>query len=146
MLNVEYWKEELARLRSERELFAVKNGVPCACDEIECKDCDFSRHPCGTKAIKWLYEEHGEPEIDWDNDIDWRRVPMDTEVLVKSYGSDDFSLARFAIYLPNALYKYRTFSSASSENVKREYADFTRPWEHCRLANPEDIEKYRKKV
>lgn len=86
-----------------------------------------------------LEEPEPEKEIDWDNDIDWEKVPMDTEVLVRDDLEEDWEEAFFCCSVPE---KYMIFDEGytSGEAVTATF------YNYCKLANPEDIEKYKKAI
>ena len=61
------------------------------CEGEDCNNCDFFSYngSCSDEKLKWLNSEYEESkEIDWDNDIDWNRVPVDTPVLVRDGKAD----------------------------------------------------------
>lgn len=78
-----------------------------------------------------------EQEIDWDNDIDWERVPVDTAVLIRDDLEEDWEEASFCCSVPE---KYMVFNEGytSGEAVTATF------YNYCKLANPEDVEKYKK--
>lgn len=144
MLNVERWKSRLTVIRAMGELFAVKNGIPCECSGLgtACEDCDFLEETCMAEAIQWLCEEYKGSEINWDSDIEWASVPIDTEVLIKLSEGDEWIPAYFALYMPQKMMPYVVFTGGD----KRDTSISISSWRYCRLANPEDVEKYRKKI
>ena len=94
--------------------------------------------------VSWQVVYWGEPEpepekeIDWENDIDWAKVPMDTEVLVSDCDTA-WKKRYFLRYLPDAK-RYKAFGSGNKSSKAYDICD----WAHCQLANDDDIEKYRK--
>lgn len=141
MLNVERWKNILIAIRTAGEFFAVRKGVPCECSSTECKDCDFSEETCEAETIRWLCEEYKGSEINWDKDIDWGRVPAGTPVMVSDVQECVYIKCSFAVYVPKAKRKYMTLIQRGEHGD----AEGVESWNYCRLANPEDIEKYRRK-
>ena len=94
---------------------------------------------CSDEKLKWLNSEYDEPkEIDWDNDIDWDRVPVDTPVLVRGSENEPWLKEHFAER--NDQYGTWVNGTTSFTGDRR-----TIHWKYCQLARPEDIEKYRKK-
>lgn len=65
MTNFEFYKEEIAKIVASDSSVAIVDEKPCACEEIDCEDCDFHCENCCTaELIKWLYAEHVEkPKI-----------------------------------------------------------------------------------
>lgn len=143
MLNIEKYKDEIASIGIG--VFAFDGRKTANCQEMECATCKFSPNlygMCDTKKLEWLCREYKEPEIDWDNDIDWSRVPLDTDVFVNNIGSHNIGMrSKFAIYIPMGSVQYRTFGT--DENHSNATAIYS--WRFCKLANPEDVEKYRKR-
>lgn len=100
-----------------------------------------------TAEVSWQVVYWGEPEpeqedepeiIDWDNDIDWTKVPMDTEVLVSNCDTS-WKKRYFLCYLPDTK-RYRTFGYGEASSKAYSISG----WARCQLANDEDIEKYKK--
>lgn len=143
MLNIEKYKDEIASIGIG--VFAFDGIKTANCLEMKCATCKFSPNlygMCDTKKLEWLCMEYKEPEIDWDNDIDWSRVPLDTDVLVNNIGSRNIGMrSKFAIYIPMSAIQYHTFGAY--ENHSNATAIY--PWQFCKLVNPEDVEKYRKR-
>ena len=123
--------------------FAVnkETGEVLKCENLPCRLCLFgeSGDRCGEERLKWL----DQLVVDWDKDIDWEKVPVDTPVIV--WNSDNCS--------DNCSYN-RYFSGIKDERFGA-YADGRTSWSsitgqicywyHCKLYRPEDVEKYRKK-
>lgn len=148
MLNCEKWKDTLKELASKCEPIALDlKGIPCACSEMNCGNCLFADNSTALQKCNsanlydWLCEEYKEPEIDWDNNIDWKRVPVDTEVLIRSSEGNEWRKGKFAIYMPNNPPYYGIFGN----NEERENARYLNFYYKCKLANEDDIEKYRKR-
>lgn len=143
MLNIEKYKDNIKALGITR--LALQNGEMKMCKEIECHNCDFYHDPdqmCFRSKIDWLCSEYKEPEFDWDNDIDWVRVPADTDVLVNTELEEIWYVRKFALYIPKGGVKYRTYA----EGECKEDARSVQAWEFCKLLNPVDVEKYRKNM
>lgn len=112
MLNIERYKDEIREIGIDD--FGVVNGKPVKCYSTNCGRCDFVEYvDCSDKTFNWLLEECKESrQIDWDNDIDWERVPVNTSVIVYDFVDDMSDPVRgyFAMYLPNSNRRYFTFS------------------------------------
>ena len=66
MKNREYYKDEIFKVACKRDRFAVNKitkEIDC-CLEMNCCDCLFDSYCCGSRAMKWLEEEHVEPVLD----------------------------------------------------------------------------------
>lgn len=119
--------------------FAVnkKTGEVLKCEHLSCELCLFFGGVCGENRLKWL----DQPVFDWDKDIDWEKVPVDTPVLVWNTGEE---YRRYFCEIKRAgSCIFRTFAIGKTSWTAEEvdHAD----WEHCKLYRQEDIEKYRKK-
>lgn len=140
MLNVEYWKNELIAISGGEIHIALKDGVPCKCRDIECSECGFWIGTCHKSAIEWLCKEHKGYVTDWNSDIVWEKVPLGTEVLVSLNGTE-WVRRCFVIYDYDAEEKYAAYKGTKDQIDDIEIER----WRACRLVNPGDIEKYRRK-
>lgn len=143
MLNVEKYKDEILKEGGVSH-FGVLKGMISNCMNILCSKCAFYDYDeygeCNIKKTNWLCEEYKEPEIDWNNDIDWTKVPTGTPVSVWDYGDNEEGSDRiFMCYLPNEKQKFWTFSNSQRR-------DNAIAWNHCKLVRTEDVEKYRRKT
>ena len=73
MKNKEFYKDEIFEVACKRDRFALNKTtkeIDC-CLEMNCCDClfDSSHYCCGSRAMKWLEEEHVEPVL---NDVEKR--------------------------------------------------------------------------
>lgn len=109
------------------------------CLKTNCVDCLFYNESCDEncekKRKKWL----DQPVIDWNKDIDWEKVPVDTPVIV--WSSDNCSYNRYFSGIKDGRFSAysdgRTSWSSITDNICY--------WNHCKLYRLEDVEKYRKK-
>lgn len=120
------------------EYFAVNKNTNeiNTCRKVSCAQCLFyGQGSCEIAKKKWL----DQPAIDWDKDIDWSKVPVDTPVLV--WNLEGCSYKRYFSEIKNGLFSAyadgRTSWSSTTGNICS--------WLHCKLYRPEDVEKYRKK-
>lgn len=66
MTNREKYAKEILDIVCEGNNVAVKNGVPCVCENIECRECDLSGgYSCNAKFAKWCNSEYVEPSGGW---------------------------------------------------------------------------------
>lgn len=142
MLNIDYWRNRLEYLHAERGGISIIDDVPCLCSNTRCSDCELKHGHCAN-IFDWYMKEHEEPKaIDWDKDIDWMRVPVNTTVLVRDDEDEEWRKSFFAVYIPNSGgNKYTTFGFGE----KWADASYVNFWGYCKLVNEEDIEKYRKR-
>lgn len=148
MLNIEKYNDKIKKIGLTS--VAIVNGEIRSCLDTKCGECSLGKSApskeCYDSLLDWLCEDYKEPEINWDKDIDWERVPVDTEVLVRDHEYAPLVCKNFAIYMPFTIMKYRTFVDSYGEKTERKYAVSVQCWSHCELKNKEDIEKYRKKI
>ena len=121
--------------------FAIdkRTGEVLKCAETPCTLCLFHGNECCEARLKWL----DQPAIDWDKDIDWKKVPVDTPVLVNLNTDEEIRRYFFCKENDDEPTTYRTFANGKTSWTagETEYAY----WPHCKLYRPEDVEKYRKK-
>lgn len=73
MTNFEKWKDEILELIKRGQSIALKDNKVVACVATSCRECGLNEsNRCGTRGIKWLFEEAdpGEPcceNCDFDN-------------------------------------------------------------------------------
>ena len=126
------------------EYFAVNKNTNeiNTCRNVSCAQCLFyGQGSCEIAKKKWL----DQPALDPEKDIDWSKVPVDTPVIVKNK-RDLYEHRRYFNDIDKAYITFRdgmTSWSAYEEAKKDVY--IWEKWDTCRLASPEDIEKYRKK-
>ena len=89
MTNYEKYKETIDLILQRGEHIALNKNTKAivSCQELECKDCLFSRrynwpYDCTLNRTKWLVEEYTKAEVDWS------KVPIDTPVLVSDNNRD----------------------------------------------------------
>lgn len=98
------------------------------CQNLICSDC--------IKIVKqWLLEEY-EPEIDWT------KIPVDTPVLVKDKTSNIWKERRFMCYQPNFRYNFWCFNHGSDSQKSCEATG----WECCKLLEGVDPTPFLKEV
>ena len=101
------------------QLLVLKGG----CSSISCSDCK--------KMLgKWLNEEYT-PQIDWS------KVPVDTPVIVKDI-TGELVNRHFCRYEKGDPSHFVCFYGGCTSFTTEEITH----WDDCKLARPEDIEKY----
>lgn len=106
-----------------------------ACNGLDCVDCLFNKFDdCKKAKNEWL----DLPAFDPEKDIDWKRVPIDTPVIV--WNSDSNQNNRYFAGIDGEY-----FSAYSNGGTSWSSKGNTYYWNHCKLYRPEDVEKYRKK-
>lgn len=139
--NFEHYKDELLKsyLRDYNNCnFVLKNILKP--EGIECRDITCSA--CAFKVKEWFekpYEEPKEPEIDWS------KVPPDTRVIVSQTPINDISLRNhnryFSKYDLRNTHPFLCYCDGATSWSKEE-EEFG--WKYCKLADPADVEKYKK--
>ena len=123
------------------EAFAVnkETGEVLKCFKLPCRLCLFRGNRCGDARRKWL----DQPVVDWDEDIDWEKVPVDTPVIVWNSDncSDNCSYNRYFSGIKNGCFGTYADGRTSWSSITGQICY----WYHCKLYRPEDVEKYRKK-
>ena len=145
MLNKEKYRDKIFEIAVNHDTFAMVNGKPCPCSEIDdCCECDFyemyENKNCDDALREWVNAEYKESEIDWT------KVPVDTPVLVANYEDESTWNRRY-------FYRYHDFTKNSRQFEV--FIDGATSWsaglneitlyKYCKLAREEDIKKYRKR-
>lgn len=121
--------------------FAIhkETGKVFRCENLLCDLCLFYGSECGKARLKWL----DQPVVDWDEDINWKTVPVDTPVIV--WNSESEVKRYFCQKISGACFE--TFAKGSTlwSSFSNDIFSRKEHWPHCKLYRPEDIEKYRKK-
>lgn len=119
MKNVEFYAKELASLavRGENVAIRKKDGIPCSCDELNCRDCliydgDFC---IDENLLKWAESEYVEYEVDWS------KVPVDTPVYYQTNIYKDADKGHFAKFQNGIVYVWEdgktSFTSRYSDDI-----------------------------
>lgn len=118
--------------------FAIdkRTGEIRTCKGLDCADClfDSDKPYCLAGRMNWI----DQPAFDPEKDIDWKRVPINTPVIV--WNSDSNQNNRFFAGIDGEY-----FSAYSNGGTSWSSKGNTYYWNHCKLYRPEDVEKYRKK-
>ena len=78
--------------------------------------------------------------IDWESNIDWSLVPVDTPVLARDYENQKWVKGYFFGVDCNRDYQYGVFTDGKTSWT----ADGHSYWKHCLLVRADDLKKYRK--
>lgn len=138
---------ELIESDKVKEIFAKsfavnkKTGEVLPCENLPCRLCLFgeSGDRCGEERLKWL----DQPVVDWNKDIDWSKVPVDTPVLV--WNSESEAKRYFCQKISSACFETFAKGATSWSSFSNDIFSRKEHWPHCKLYRPEDVEKYRKK-
>lgn len=129
MTNREKYAKEILDIACSGSMVAVKNGVPCGCNAIECSECDLHNGVgCDNNFIKWIKAEYIEPPVDWS------KVPIDTPIWVRAQESDNWKRKHFAGLLGDSVKAF--FGGGTSWTETN-----TRDWRYAKLADVDDLDK-----
>ena len=81
---------------------------------------------CKMLQTIWLMEDYEEPEVDWG------KVPVDTPILVKGNGNEEWSKRYFAKYEDGRVYAWCNGRTSWNEASKC-------AWDYARLPEDEEI-------
>lgn len=130
MLNIEKYKEELENIGVlNPDKLAVIDGKPCMCQETECNMCELRsvESCCVDRTDNWLFSEYKEPEVDWS------KVKVDTQILVKENISNGWKPRYFAKFENGYVYSFAdgktSWSARESETIA---------WGYAKLAESEE--------
>lgn len=136
MTNYEKYKNKLINSN-----YTSKNGEDVFCDNFvepkilkplgkECSDITCSY--CRVLTMIWLMDEYKEPE---EPEIDWSKVPVDTNIYVRESIDDEWLRRYFAKYVDGKIYAwsagYTSWSAGGEDNVM--------PWRYAKLAEEENL-------
>lgn len=127
MTNREKYAKEIFDIVCTGHIVAVKNGVPCMCKAISCRECDLNTTAgCDYNFIKWCSSVHIEPAIDWS------KVPVDTPICVRSSADAMWHRRHFAKYENGKVYAFDCGRTSWSVN---------NPvcWEQAKLATDDEL-------
>ena len=111
MTNREKYAKEILDIVCEGSDVAVKNGVPCKCNKITCRECDFDNTAvCLNNRVKWFKAEYVEPPVDWS------KVPIDTPILVRDSENEKWIKRHFAKYEGGKVWAYRNGTTSWTNN------------------------------
>ena len=129
MLNREKYAKEIVDVALKDETFAFMDGKICACSDVQgCTSCVFyDRDDCIISKQEWANSEYIEPPLDW------RKVAVDTPILVRDSEKEPWKKRYFAKYENGMVCTWgygATSWSADSDNVC--------DWKMAKLAESEE--------
>ena len=116
MTNREKYAEKILDIALTCSCIAVdKKGKLYKCNELECKECIFSRversePSCKEKTKDWSEQEYVEPPVDWS------KVPVDTKVYVRDSDSDPWKPRYFAKFEDGKIFTWTNGATSFSRN------------------------------
>lgn len=131
MLNREKYGNEIIELAVNKGIFALKDGKPMLCRDINCKDCDFYViTACKGNTYyfrEWLNSEYVEPPVDCS------KVAVDTPILVRDHENCEWTRRHFAKIKNGTVFAWRGGATSWSEDDEE-----TIPWKYAKLAESEE--------
>lgn len=130
MTNREKYAEQILDIAVTGHSIAVdKKGKLHKCNELDCRDCIFSRVECSEpsckeKTKKWSEQEYVEPHVDWS------KVPVDTKILVRDSENETWKKRHFAKFENGKIFAWA--NGVTSFSVYN--SDFTKEWNQGKLA------------
>ena len=134
MTNKEKYGNEIIELAANNLSLGLRNGKPTLCTNIECEDCDFNEESTGECKggaygfREWLNSEYVEPPVDWS------KVAVDTQILVRGYEEESWKKRHFAKYENGIVYAWSAGSTSWSARMSNDITD----WKMAKLAESEE--------
>ena len=128
MLNKEKFKDEIMEIVCSGEHFALKNGEVMGCCDTRCQDCDFGsdpHHGCTLSRKNWA-------NLEYEEYVDWSKVPVDTKILVRDSESYMWRAAHFAKFTDGIVH---AFLDGRTSFTGRGFA--TPGWKYAKLYKEE---------
>lgn len=136
--NYEHYKKEIDELfeKKSRIGFNVVTNRVCECDDIDtCSKCEFDKnggYGCVNKFAMWLVSEYK----DSAENVDWSKVPVDTQVLCSDDLTETWFKGYFAKYENGVIYVFNGGRTSWSADYPDE--ECYSQWSYAKLVNPED--------
>ena len=144
MLNIEKFEDELINMGVINPKIMIgfsKDGKLLNCRFAKCSDCkeilmaqlniskeEYYKESCRKNILKWLLSEYKEPEVDWS------KVKVDTQILVRDYESGNWLKRYFAKFIGGKVYAW---DNGTTSWTARGECDVTF-WKYAKLAESED--------
>ena len=84
---------------------------------------------CYALTTLWLLEDYEEPK---EPEVDWSKVEVDTPILVKDYGEEEWKKRHFAKYEDGVIYSW--IGGGTSWTAKGQVLE----WKYAKLAESEE--------
>lgn len=128
---LEYQNKKLEMLNE----LGRKSGM---CAGVKCEDCPFSpllvNHDCNCNfSLELLYPEEALKAVMSYNEIDWTKVPVNTKILVKISGQEQWRKRHFAKFENEKVYAYGNGGTSFTTGA-------VSPWDFAKLYKEEENE------
>lgn len=130
MTNREKYAEKILDIALTCSCIAVdKKGKLHKCNELDCRDCMFSRversePSCKEKTKDWSEQEYVEPPVDWS------KVPVDTKVYVRDFDNESWRPRYFARFEDGRIFTW----TAGATSFSKDCCENTSWWRQAKLA------------
>ena len=133
MLNKEKFENEILDIVCNGNYIAVVNGKPTECNETTCENCIFNERCNSTNLKEWMNNEYVEPV---EPSVDWKKIPVDTPILVKATEKCAWIHRYFAKYENGLVYAWERGATSWSTEDSNDVCD----WQFAKLATKTDKE------
>lgn len=131
MTNREKYAKEIIDIAIKGKIFAVVNGKPTIENTTSCQQCDFKNiYGCTEVRERWANSEYVEPPVDWS------KVAVDTPILVRASGEENWRKRYFAKYENGIVYAWG--DGTTSWSAYR--SDDITGWDMAKLVENDDVE------
>ena len=126
MKNKEKYAKEILEIacNGDRIAFNKTTNKVVPCNRLSCSDCFFDEIGCRKAVKKWSESEYIEPPVDWS------KVPVDTPILVRFSGDDNWVKRYFARYDNGQVRAWVNGTTSWTANGKSD------TWTYAKLAEP----------
>ena len=130
MTNEEFYKEKIYDAIAE-SIAVSEDGKIAICKQITCENCIFRKKQrtvsCITQMAEWLKQEY-------DEQVDWSKVKVDTPILVRDYESEEWVRRYFAKFADGKVYAWSDGATSWTADGECDVSF----WNYAKLAESED--------
>lgn len=128
MLNKEKYEKEILDIACHGFSIALVGDKVVGCRLYRCSECAFrTTVSCRNAVEKWANSEYVEPPVDWT------KVPVDTQILVRDYENHEWIRRYFARYVNGEVLAWRNGTTSWSTNHENVIS-----WKYAKLAESEE--------
>lgn len=132
MKNRERYEKEILEIACAGERISIKDGKLVACSASHCGDCEFGNPAggCEDNIKHWCESEYVEPPVDW------RKVAVDTPILVRDKEDDKWIKRYFAKFEKGHVFTWCD-GATSWSNSDSTFICKVNSWKYAKLAEEE---------